>query len=198
MRANESDGTYNRIIETSSTLAKTEDSLKARRRSGKRDAQISELEAQNNNWMPKAADLNNSITNLQSQIDDTQKKLATSEATRRFWEELNGSWLKKPNLTQFNDLKSAHASRQAQGGIEHLAPVAWIREAFSPARNKSGELLMQKSMSAPVPRQRRSPKPGSYDSQRGSQRRRFGCESLRQPNGARPIRCPNDPRPCAR
>src|SRR5579862_3871401 len=73
----------NQMTDVSNALSRTEDSLKAAQDEvAKRDSQISDLEAQNKALDQRANDLTNSIQNLQGQIDDTQKKLATSEGDK--------------------------------------------------------------------------------------------------------------------
>lgn len=143
----------NQITDTSNALAKTEDSLKAAQDEvTKRDAQIADLETQNKQLDEKAVDLSNSITNLQSQIDDTNKKLAASEGDKAFLEkELQRLMAEKAELErQFNDLKVLRAQvAKLKEELNISRRLAWIREGiFARADQKGAQQLMQKSAPA--------------------------------------------------
>lgn len=159
----------NQIVETSNTLSKTEDSLKAAQDEvAKRDSEISDLEAQNKAMDQRAMDLTNSISNLELQINDTQKKLAASEGDKAFLQkELQRLMAEKAELErQFNDLKVVRAQvAKLKEELDISRRLAWIREGiFAKAEEKGGEQLMQKSRppAAPGSAKPAPPKP-SYD-----------------------------------
>ncbi|MCX6923638.1 MAG: hypothetical protein NT154_10595, partial [Verrucomicrobia bacterium] len=71
--------------QVSNNLVQTEVALKAsQEETAKRDAKIAGLEAQNQALDKQAIDLSNAITNLTAQIEDTKRKLATSEGEKGF------------------------------------------------------------------------------------------------------------------
>src|SRR5882757_4019653 len=73
----------NDLTQTSESLAKTETALKtAIEESAKRDAKIAELENQNDVLDKQAVGLKGSISNLENQITDTQKRLDASEGDK--------------------------------------------------------------------------------------------------------------------
>jgi chromosome segregation ATPase len=140
----------NQINETSNALSKTADSLKAAQDEvARRDGEIAELEAQNKALDQHASDLTNSLANLQSQIDDTQKKLAASEGDKAFLEkELQRLVAEKAELErQFNDLKVVRAQvAKLKEELDISRRLAWIREGiFARDEQKGGQQLMQKS-----------------------------------------------------
>ena len=158
----------NQITETSNTLAKTEDSLKtAQDEVARRDTQISELETQNKALDARAADLSNSITNLQAQIDDTQKKLTASEGDKAFLQkELQRLMTEKAELErQFNDLKVLKAQvAKLREELNISRRLAWIREGiFARDEQKGGEKLMQKSTTPTVTASASETKSPNYD-----------------------------------
>jgi predicted nuclease with TOPRIM domain len=159
-------GLTNKIVEVSTTLSKTEESLKAAQDEvAKRDARIAELEAQNQALDQRAADLSNAITNLTSQIDDTKKKLAASEGDKAFLKkELQRLMAEKVELErQFNDLAVLRA--QVAKLKEKLAiarRLDWIRRGvFASSDEKGAERLMQKPAAPPAAAQ--PSRPSNYD-----------------------------------
>lgn len=152
-RIHDLDVLTNQINDTSNTLAKTQDSLKAAEDEvSKRDSQIADLETQNKALDARAVDLSNSITNLQSQIDDTQKKLAASEGDKTFLQkELQRLMNEKAELErQFNDIKVLRAQvAKLREEMNISRRLAWIREGiFARADQKGAEQLMTKSSPA--------------------------------------------------
>jgi chromosome segregation ATPase len=153
------------LSQASNNLAKTEVALKvSQEETAKRDAKIADLEAQNQALDKHATDLNNAITNLTAQIDETKRKLATSEGEKGFLEkELKRLMAEKAELErQFNDLA---VLRGQVSKLKEEAAVArrleWIRQGlFSSSDERGAQKLMQ------IPPASRSkavaPKP-SYD-----------------------------------
>jgi chromosome segregation ATPase len=95
------------LAQVSNTLAQTELALKtSQEETAKRDAKIAGLEAQNQALDKQAVDLSTAITNLTTQIEETKRKLATSEGEKGFLEkELKRLMVEKSELEkQFNDL----------------------------------------------------------------------------------------------
>jgi chromosome segregation ATPase len=119
-----------------------------------RDAKISELEAQNQALDQRTADLSTSITNLTSQIEDTQKKLATSEGDKAFLEkELQRLMSEKAELErQFNDLTILRAQVvKLKEELNISRRLEWIRQGlFTRSEQKGAQQLMQKSTPTPA------------------------------------------------
>lgn len=139
----------NQITDTSNTLSRTEDSLKAAQDEvAKRDSEISDLESQNKALDQRTMELTNSIANLQSQIDDTQKKLTASEGDKAFLQkELQRLVAEKAELErQFNDIKIVRAQvAKLKQELDISRRLAWIREGiFARDQEKGAQLLMQK------------------------------------------------------
>ena len=137
----ELDRTAKQLSETSNSLAKTEADLKAaaaaaeaeKAELAKKDAKISELEAQNNALDKQANDLKGAIGGLETQIADTQKKLAASEGDRDFLlKELKRLQTEKAELErQFNNL--AALREQVHKLKEELAisrRLEWIKKGL--------------------------------------------------------------------
>lgn len=160
----------NHLEKVSTTLAKTEDTLKSTqeqmtREIAARDAKINDLESQNQALDERSGELSAAITNLTSQIEDTQKKLAASEGDKAFLQkELERLMAEKAELErQFNDLKVLRA--QVSKLKEELAisrRLQWIREGlFARDQKKGAQLLLEKSPPRP-PVTNTEPKP-RYD-----------------------------------
>ena len=142
----------NHLTEVSGTLVKTEDFLKATREQmakevAERDAKISELTSQNLALDQRALDLTTAITNLTSQIDNTQKKLAASEGDKAFLQkELSRLMTEKAELEkQFNDLKVLRAQvSKLQEELTISRRLEWIRQGlFARDSKKGAQLLME-------------------------------------------------------
>jgi len=160
----------NHLTEVSNTLARTEATLKEE--VARRDARITELEAQNHALDERAVDLSNAITNLTSQIEDTQKKLSASEGDKAFLEkELHRLIAEKAELErQFNDLTVLRAQvAKLKEELNVARRLQWIREGlFARSEQKGAEQLMQKNTPAfasanrePAPAAK--PSQGTYD-----------------------------------
>ena len=164
----------NQLTDVSSTLAKTEDVLKTTRdqmakEMAERDARIADLTMQNQALDQRALDLSTAITNLTTQIDDTQKKLAASEGDKAFLQkELTRLMSEKAELEkQFNDLKVLRAQvAKLQEELTISRRLEWIRQGLFARDNKKGaQLLMENNTPAFVstPASNAPPKAGKYD-----------------------------------
>jgi len=166
----------NQLTEVSGNLSKTEDSLKKTQEQmakdlAERDARIVELTSQNQALDQKALDLNTAITNLTSQIDDTQKKLAASEGDKEFLrKELSRLMTEKAELErQFNDLKVLRAQvSKLKEELTISRRLEWIRQGlFARDAKKGAQLLMDNKTPAfsSTPNTSPEPKlqPGRYD-----------------------------------
>lgn len=151
----------NRLIEVSGTLAKVELEAKeakaatkaAQEEVAKRDAKIGELESERDELTKKMIGLNTSITNLEGQIKDTERKLAASEGDREFLlKELKRLQAEKAELErQFNDL--AVLREQVKKLKEELSitrRLEWIRRGLY-GEQKGGQKL-QAGFPAPAPK----------------------------------------------
>ena len=164
----------NHLTEVSTTLAKTDDLLKSTREQmakelAERDAKIAELTSQNLALDQRALDLTTAITNLTSQIDDTQKKLAASEGDKAFLQkELTRLMTEKAQLEkQFNDLKILKSQvSKLQEELTISRRLEWIRQGlFARDSKKGAQLLMENKTPAfpSTPNPNAQPKPGKYD-----------------------------------
>ena len=164
----------NHLTDVSATLAKTEDSLKATeaqraKEVAERDAKIADLTSQNLALDQRALDLTTAITNLTSQIDDTQKKLAASEGDKAFLQkELTRLMTEKAELEkQFNDLKILKTQvSKLQEELTISRRLEWIRQGlFARDSKKGAQLLMENKTPAfpSTPNTNAEPKPGKYD-----------------------------------
>jgi chromosome segregation ATPase len=153
------------LAQTSSNLAKTDEALQASQQEvARRDAKISDLEAQNQALDKQALDLSASLTNLTTQIAATQRRLAASEGDKAFLEkELKRLIGEKTELErQFNDLSVLRAQvSKLKEELNIARRIEWIRQGiFANAEQKGAQKLMQ-GVSAPQ-MQARTAKP-AYD-----------------------------------
>ena len=144
-----------KYTDTTATLAKTEESLKATQDEvAKRDAKITELEAQSQSYEQKAIDLSVALTNLTAQITDTKKKLAASEGDKAFLEtQLKELMVAKAELErQFNDLTVLRAQvARLKEELSIARRLDWIRKGlFSSADQKGSQQLIQRGPGAAV------------------------------------------------
>jgi septal ring factor EnvC (AmiA/AmiB activator) len=149
----------NTFTQVSANLARTEASLKASQEEmAKRDAKITELEAQNHVLDQRAIDLSGAITNLTTQIDDTRRRLAASEGDKALLEgELKRLMAEKTELErQFNDLTVLRAQvAHLKEELSIARRLDWIRQGlFASADQKGAQKLMQGfgSVARPQPR----------------------------------------------
>lgn len=138
----------NHYVVVSANLTKTEASLQASEEEvRKRDTKIADLENQNQLLDKQAVDLSAAITNLNVQIDDTRKKLSSSEGDRVFLEgELKRLVAEKAELErQFNDLTVLRAQvSRLKEELSIARRIEWIRQGiFASAEQKGAQKLMQ-------------------------------------------------------
>ncbi len=130
----------------------------------KRDARITELETQNQALDKQALDLSNSITNLNLQIADTQKKLAASEGDKAFLEtELKRLMGEKAELErQFNDLSALRAQvAKIKEELNIARRIDWIRRGIFASNEQKGAQKLMQGVAA-LPPQQKASKP-AYD-----------------------------------
>jgi chromosome segregation ATPase len=154
----------NAFLQVSSNLDKSDAALKATQDEvARRGARIADLESQNLALDQGALDLNSAITNLSSQIDDTRRKLASSEGDKAFLEkELQRLLSERADLErQFNDISVLRAQvRKLKEEMNVSRRLEWMRKGlFARADQKGAEDLMLKS-AAGTNRASREP---SYD-----------------------------------
>lgn len=136
----------NNFTEVAGSLKKTEASLKATQTAlAERDQKISALETQNRELDEKAIDLSAALTNLTSQITETQRKLDASEGDKAFLQgELSRMMAEKVELEkQFNDLDTLR--RQVSKLKEELSiarRLEWIRKGIGFSDEKGATKLM--------------------------------------------------------
>jgi len=151
------------IAQVSNTLAQTEAALKAsQEETAKRDTKIADLESQNQALDKKAVDLSTAITNLTTQIDETKRKLATSEGEKGFLEkELKRLMAEKSELEkQFNDLTVLRAQvTKLKEELSVARRLEWIRQGLFASNDQKGA---QKLMQGTAPTAAKGPK-RSYD-----------------------------------
>jgi chromosome segregation ATPase len=151
------------LAQVSNNLAQTESALKAsQEETAKRDAKIADLEAQNQALDKKAVDLSTAITNLTTQIEETKRKLATSEGEKGFLEkELKRLMAEKSELEkQFNDLTVLRAQvSKLKEELSVARRLEWIRQGLFASTEQRGA---QKLMQGTAPTSVRAAKP-AYD-----------------------------------
>jgi chromosome segregation ATPase len=166
-RIREAEALTNKYVESLATLArvsnnltKTEVALKAsQEETAKRDAKITELEVQNQALDKQAVGLSTAITNLTAQIEETKRKLATSEGEKGFLDkELKRLMAEKAELErQFNDLAVLRAQvHKLKEEMSVARRLEWIRQGLFAATDEKGA---QKLMQGPAPAQVKAPKP---------------------------------------
>jgi len=137
-RTTEAQSLSNKLDTVTATLTRTEQDAKAAAEQAKdeiakRDAKIADLEGKNDDLTKQMADLNTSITGLESQIDDTKKKLATSEGDREFLlRELKRLQTEKAELERkFNDLAVLRDQvRKLRDELSIARRLEWIRRGL--------------------------------------------------------------------
>jgi uncharacterized protein (DUF3084 family) len=132
----------------SADLAKAQSDLKERTDDlAKRDVKITELEAKNQMLDQQAVDLSTSLTNLNIQIAETQRKLTASEGDKAFLQtELKRLLAEKQELErQFNDLTVLRAQvAKVKQELTISRRLEWIREGlFASTEEKGAQRLMQ-------------------------------------------------------
>ncbi len=138
------------LAQVSNNLVQTEVALKtSQEETAKRDAKIAGLEAQNQALDKQAVDLSTAITNLTTQIEETKRKLATSEGEKGFLEkELKRLMAEKSELEkQFNDLTVLRAQvSKLKEELSVARRLEWIRQGlFASSEQRGAQKLMQGS-----------------------------------------------------
>lgn len=137
----------NRFTEVVGTLGKTEASLKATQEAvAERDQKIASLETQNRELDEKSIDLSAALTNLTTQITETQRKLSASEGDKAFLQkELERMMTEKAELErQFNDLAVLRAQvSKLKEELSIARRLEWIRKGiFAADEQKGAQRLM--------------------------------------------------------
>lgn len=150
--------TAGKLAQTESSLADTIAALKsAEEIVVQRDAKIAELESQNAVLDQQALDLSAAITNLTSQIEETERKLTASEGDKAFLQkELKRLIAEKAELErQFNDLVVLRAQvAKLREELSISRRLEWIRRGLTTAGDRGAAGLLQ-GKNAP----RKPPKP---------------------------------------
>lgn len=146
------DNLTNNFVQVSENLGKTEASLKtAQETIAKRDARIAELEAQNLALDQRSVDLTSAITNLTTQIADTQKKLEASEGDKQFLrKELQRMMVEKAELErQFNNLAVLKAQvSKLKEELSIARRLDWTRQGLTAATEQKGAQKLMKARPA--------------------------------------------------
>jgi chromosome segregation ATPase len=137
------------LAKTETDLKATEDSLKAARdKVGDLTGKLVDKENENKLLDAKAAELSNSITNLNIQIAATEQKLASAEGDKALLQkELSKLLGEKADLEKkLNDLKFLKQQvAQLKAELSIANRLRFIREGlFAPGEKKGGQLLMEK------------------------------------------------------
>jgi chromosome segregation ATPase len=144
--------TSNQVVKLMLDLNKTQKEAQAaaeaaRAEMAKRDAKISELEAQNDQLDKQAIDMKAAINNLEKSIADTEKQLAASEGDREFLlKELKRLQAEKAELErQFNDLSLLRTQvAKLKEELSIARRLEWIRMGiYGMQTQKGAEKLMQ-------------------------------------------------------
>jgi peptidoglycan hydrolase CwlO-like protein len=142
------DSVSNNLVSTTATLDATKASLEsAQGQITNLNTQISDLEAQNKVLDERADTLSNTIVTLDSQITDTQQKLATAETNNTFLAfELQKQMAQKAELQRkFNDIDEVRAQvKKLRDELFVARRLQWMNEGISPGTQPKGaQLLMQ-------------------------------------------------------
>ncbi|HEX4341854.1 MAG TPA: hypothetical protein VH255_00590, partial [Verrucomicrobiae bacterium] len=132
----------NGYTKVSGELQQSAESLKAAQQDvAARDAKIGDLEVQNQVLTQRAADLSVSITNLNTQITDTQAKLDASEGDKTFLQkELQKLMTEKADLEkQFNDLTVLREQvNKLKTQMAESRRLDWIRRGVTTTFDQKG------------------------------------------------------------
>jgi chromosome segregation ATPase len=146
----------NKFTDVATTLTKTEASLKASQNAVvERDQKIAALETQNRELDEKAIDLSAALTNLTTQITETQRQLEASEGDKSFLEkELKRLMAEKAELErQFNDLAILREQvSRLKSELSIARRLEWIRKGwYATDEQKGAQKLMNVRAAAPQP-----------------------------------------------
>jgi len=148
----------NKLVNTSSDLAKTQKEKQAAEEAAKteiekRDQQIAQLTQQTNAYAIKMDELTVSIGNLGKQIAETERKLTAAEGDREFLlKELKRLQTEKAELEkQFNDLKVLRTQvAKLKEELSISRRLEWIRTGlYGSANQKGAEKLLSTAAAAP-------------------------------------------------
>jgi len=136
----------NELTQLSSKLTQLESDSKAAKQTAqeelaKRDSKINELETQRDDLTKRMTELNVSISNLETQITDTEKKLAASEGDRTFLlKELKRLQAEKAELErQFNNVAFLREQvRRLRDEMSIARRLAWFRRGLYGSTTKKG------------------------------------------------------------
>jgi len=152
--------TSNRVSQLSNLLSRTEAEAKVAAESArqelatrdegiaKRDGRITELEGEKDTMTRRLGELNTEITQLETHIGETQRKLAASEGDRDFLlKELKRLQAEKAELErQFNDLAVLREQvKKLRDELSIARRIEWIRRGLYGSNTKGGERLMRGS-----------------------------------------------------
>jgi chromosome segregation ATPase len=136
----------NKFTAVAGALSNTEATLKASQTAvAMRDQRIAALETQNRELDDKAISLSAALTNLTTQIEDTQRKLTASEGDKAFLEkELKRMMAEKAELErQFNDLAVLRAQvSKLKEELSIARRLDWLRKGLF-SDEKGAQKLMQ-------------------------------------------------------
>jgi chromosome segregation ATPase len=146
----------NNLVTVSANYTKTQADAEVAAKTAKeevrrRDSRITELESERDTMTRKMNDLTNSISNLENQIADTQKKLDASEGDREFLlKELKRLQAEKSELErQFNNLALVRDQvRRLRDELSVSRRLEWIRRGLYGSL-KGSEVLRRGFASAP-------------------------------------------------
>ena len=143
----------NKLSQVSGNLIETQTSLKASQEQvAKLEAKTADLEAQNQALDKQALGLSAALTNLTTQIADTQRKLATSEGNKALLEkELTRLMTEKAELErQFNDLSILRAQvSRLKEELSIARRIEWIRQGLFASTDQKGAQKLMQGLSAP-------------------------------------------------
>lgn len=145
----------NKLASVSANFAKTQAEAKsaaevAKEEVRRRDSRIAELEGERDGLTTKMTDLTGSISTLETEIADTQRRLEDSEGDREFLlKELKRLQAEKSDLErQFNDLAMLREQvRRLRDELSVSRRLEWIRRGLYGSL-KGGELLRRGLASA--------------------------------------------------
>jgi chromosome segregation ATPase len=135
----------NQYVTTSVSLSKTTSALKTAQ------DQITDLAAQNQALDQQVAEMTNTISNLSTQISDTQMKLVESETNDAFLEgELKRQVAQKAELeSKFNNLSQVRTQvRKLRDDLLMAQRLKWMREGTDPSQQRKGAQLLMARGSA--------------------------------------------------
>jgi hypothetical protein len=147
----------NKLASVTADFAKTQveaqtAATKAKEELQRRDTKIAELETERDGMSRKMTDLTNSISSLENQIADTQRKLEASEGDREFLlKELKRLQAEKSDLErQFNDLAALRDQvRHLRDELSISRRLDWIRRGLY--GSLKGSELLQKNIASAGP-----------------------------------------------